>query len=1216
MKYRDLVQFDPIETVIQLRDADKAEGARRLVGNYVVSDEMARRLTEVIAAQLDFAHLDAKGIFVVGNYGTGKSHLMAMVSALAEDAELLPLLKHDGVRTAFGPVAGRYLVARFEIGAVKSSLRDIVVRELEKNLKQWGVGYTFPPVDRLTNHKDAIEAMLAAVEAKHPGKGVLLVVDELLDYLKSLGDGAVSAFNFLRELGEAAGNGRFRVIAGVQETLINSPSFGFLASLISKVAARFVEVWITRQDLAFVVESRLLGKSPEQRNLIREHLEQFMPLFPAMSAQKDDYIRLFPVHPRYIQLFEQIDIAEKREVLKTLSQEMTKLLEQEVPTADPGVIAYDSYWRLIKQTPTYLADPSVGEVSERSAIVSSRVDTSLPKAQYKAAANRIVDALSVYRLAVGGIRRPIGLTPSDLRDDLALMLPVPEKDPEFLTTTIESVLKDILIAVNGQFVSRNDSGQFYLDVDKSIDYEAQVNKKVATLEPVPERFDQYYFDVLTRVLDITSTTHVPGMRIWAYELEWPGHNVTRPGYLFFGSPNERSTAQPPRSFYLYFLAHFSPTPYEDARREDEVFLRLARPAPEAMDSLKRYAAATELSLVSSGEEKGQYVAIAERHRKTVARWISDNLVTAFDVTSAGETRGVRDAIAGGLKVFGTSTARDLTNALASSALAGAFNRRFAGYPSFPGLPGPVTEASRAQTATEGLKYIAGTIKTEQGSAVVNGLGLVQGGSIDPTQSPFATWIQGLLAAKPAGHVLNRSETVTLVDGVELAGEWRLEPEWLAVVLLALAYRGEIEISASGQHIDATNLAVAAGLGSEALGRFKTVQRPKALPLQDLRDLLALLRVNPNLLAADQDVAVQQLQVAVAAETKRVLEVMNRIPSAQLAGAPVWAGPEAEVLRTRLDAYREFLDRVAALNSAGRLKHYKAPDVGLGAMQAARDELGRANERIAAATGLQALASYLRDAKTTLGPDDPWLTSAETALGLAVAAIDAGAPAIAAALSEMTSAKATYIARYLELHNAARLDAHGDERKMDLALSTTMQRLNLLESVPMLAAGLAPLKHRLGALIMCRNVDALELDRVTVCQACQFRPAIDPTTDASAGLVAVESDLERVNQESSAFIASSLDDAIAADSLGLLAEDRAAAVRALARPTTAPTPSVIQDLNTVLSGMKKVAIDAGRVADALRAGGPATPDEFFTRFQQFLDAELAGKDRKSARLVIE
>nr|WP_323745476.1 DUF6079 family protein [Parvivirga hydrogeniphila] len=44
VKYRDLIQFEPIESVVQLRDADEAAADRQLVSTYVISDEMAERL--------------------------------------------------------------------------------------------------------------------------------------------------------------------------------------------------------------------------------------------------------------------------------------------------------------------------------------------------------------------------------------------------------------------------------------------------------------------------------------------------------------------------------------------------------------------------------------------------------------------------------------------------------------------------------------------------------------------------------------------------------------------------------------------------------------------------------------------------------------------------------------------------------------------------------------------------------------------------------------------------------------------------------------------------------------------------------------------------------------------------------------------------------------------------------------------------------------------
>jgi len=48
-------------------------------------------------------------------------------------------------------------------------------------------------------------------------------------------------------------------------------------------------------------------------------------------------------------------------------------------------------------------------------------------------------------------------------------------------------------------------------------------------------------------------TYVTGFQIWQYQIEWQARRVERIGYLFFGAPNDRPTAQPPRDFYLYFI---------------------------------------------------------------------------------------------------------------------------------------------------------------------------------------------------------------------------------------------------------------------------------------------------------------------------------------------------------------------------------------------------------------------------------------------------------------------------------------------------------------------------------------------------------------------------------------------------------------------------------------------------------------------------------------
>ena len=77
MKYSDLINFNPIETVISINEADDKQKAISLTKSYVMSDDMAQKLDAGIISQLKLDEVvDNKGVLLVGNYGTGKSHLM------------------------------------------------------------------------------------------------------------------------------------------------------------------------------------------------------------------------------------------------------------------------------------------------------------------------------------------------------------------------------------------------------------------------------------------------------------------------------------------------------------------------------------------------------------------------------------------------------------------------------------------------------------------------------------------------------------------------------------------------------------------------------------------------------------------------------------------------------------------------------------------------------------------------------------------------------------------------------------------------------------------------------------------------------------------------------------------------------------------------------------------------------------------------------------
>jgi hypothetical protein len=66
--------------------------------------------------------------------------------------------------------------------------------------------------------------------------------------------------------------------------------------------------------------------------------------------------------------------------------------------------------------------------------------------------------------------------------------------------------------------------------------------------------------------DPEAPPYVSGYRIWEHELEWRERKAGRSGYLFFGAPNERSTAQPQRDFYIYFIQPFEAPYFKDERK--------------------------------------------------------------------------------------------------------------------------------------------------------------------------------------------------------------------------------------------------------------------------------------------------------------------------------------------------------------------------------------------------------------------------------------------------------------------------------------------------------------------------------------------------------------------------------------------------------------------------------------------------------------------------
>lgn len=1232
MLYRDLVQFGPIETVIQLREADRKEEAQHLVRSYVISDRMADALTEVILPQLRFDQpADNKGILIVGNYGTGKSHLMSVISAVAEHADLADIFTHPRVaKAARNGIAGQFQVLRTEVGTTRMALRDILFGHLEGFLAARGVEYHFPSLVETSNSKDPLIAMMGRFGERFPDQGLLLVVDELLEYLLSRKEQEmILDLNFLRELGEVCRLTRFRFVGSVQESLFDSPRFQFVADTVRRVRDRFEQVRITRTDVAYVVTERLLRKTAEQRGWIHRYLERFTPLYPAMAERLEDFVRLFPIHPTYLEVFERITLAEKREVLRTLSRGIAGRLDIAVPEDYPGIISYDDYWGVLQQDPTLRSVPEIREVAEKSQVLEERIRAAYTRPAYRPLALRLIHGLSVLRLTTGDIYASLGATPQELRDGLCLFMPQPEPDPDFLQTTVEVALKEIIRTVSGQFISANaENGQYYLDLKKDIDYDALIAEKARGLSP--EQMDRYYFDALKRVMECTDSTYVSGYRIWSHEVPWPGHGVTRPGYLFFGAPNERSTAQPPRDFYLYFIQPYEPPPYQDEQRADEVFFHLTGRDEPFEQVLQAFAGAMEMALISSGEHKQTYLKKAGDAVSALQRWLRQRMPQGVTVTYQGASRRLVEWAREGAPMRADLSILELVNGVASTCLASHFEERYGEYPSFRGMREPITETSRPRMAQEAIRWLAGT-RTQAGAAVLDGLELMQDSQAKPRHSRYALHILDRIEALRLGEVLNRSALLsTEFPGLEREPRFKLEPEWLLVVLLAMVYSGDVVLQLPGDRVDAGSLSAVPRLPMETLTDFRFIERPRDLPLAAWVAVFELLELPPGLIREPDrhDVAIETLQRQVESEIGRVLRAQEALRQ----GLLLWQEPVLDPARQAgvskaLAEYKTFLESLRVFTSPGRLRNLRLSEVEVKEHGSRREQLRLLERLMEAVAALQPMTAYLREAEALLPTEDPLTDRIRNLRTTQLSSLRGGADWSDAGLRQglqrkLEALKGDYVEHYMALHGRVRLGQPDDERKRRLLADRRLKGLRLLSQINLLPdEQLGRLTDRLGRLVSCWRLVPSDLRQQAACPHCGYKPAVEGVAaNAGSELDWADDSLDSLGTAWTETLLAELGRPEVAGNIELLETGRKVLLRTFLERKQSPetiTETFVAAMNDALQGLERMTIPAENLLLALAGDGtPCSLEAFRQRFSQYLTTQAAGHEPGRLRISLD
>lgn len=353
---RDIIDVPVAQTVVRLGDASDEGKRAEVVREFVLTRQVERNL-RAIASSLKEGH--GRGHFLIGAYGSGKSHFLSYTSLVAsgetlpshacpiaetvrgrrllpvrcslvrvrsdirlEDAILSEAERQLRVLKVNDPISRR---SRF-LSHVESSIRPINVAHMDSYLAEKG----FPSWDALQSDQDrAVAAAWGYVKelegcptlpdmppdelisgalnaARGAGfDGVLIVIDELSEFLRSKPTRAALSEDarYLQFLGEFARSEPLWIIASLQEAIERSGDIA--RDVIAKIKDRYpVTLSLDEHHILELIDGRLVRKQEGARERIREVWRGFSECVPNFEIDFESFYRIYPVHPATIRYLE------------------------------------------------------------------------------------------------------------------------------------------------------------------------------------------------------------------------------------------------------------------------------------------------------------------------------------------------------------------------------------------------------------------------------------------------------------------------------------------------------------------------------------------------------------------------------------------------------------------------------------------------------------------------------------------------------------------------------------------------------------------------------------------------------------------------------------------------------------------------------------------------------------------------------------------------
>ncbi|MBT4285853.1 MAG: hypothetical protein HOD92_00835 [Deltaproteobacteria bacterium] len=1219
MKYKELLNFEPITEVIKFSRTSEADYQKLLVKTFVFSDTFKRILIPLMVRNLDFNYAgESFGLQVVGNYGTGKSHLMSMVSLLAEDVTLIDLVNDEKSKKDLKVIAGKFKVLRFELGNTES-LWEVITFQMESYLKGLGINISFdghgpkPYFDKLL-------IMMARFEEKFPDKGFLIVIDEMLAYLKgrSAADKLNQDLSVLQALGQACDKSKFKFIFGVQEMIYHSPEFQFAADMLQKVNDRYKDIIITKEDVAYIVKNRLLSKDEHQKQKIKSHLDPFLSLFTDMHGRTQDYVDLFPVHPTYFENFEKIRIGKsQREILKTLSNQFSEILEQEVLKDNPGLLTYDRYWEDVQKSQDLMAIPDVRKVKEITDTIHDKIDSYFTgvRAKKKPVAKRIVNACAI-RIMQHELQKQNGTNTEHLVDDLCLTDNL-ATDRDFLIDIIDSAAQQIITATSGQYFDKNsENSEYHLRIEGGINFDQKIKDYAAIM--ADSQKDEYFFKFLEINLPLDYNTYRTGFRIWEHSIDWKSHKTYREGYIFFGNPNEKSTTHPRQHFYMYFMPIFDSRKKNRNHEEDEIYFVFDNLSNEFKEFVTLYGAALALEVRADSSQKYIYRQKIDELNKKARAFFDQEYIQITRVDYQG-----KELPLSGYPLPGAgATKEQIFSTVASLVFEDWFENERPDYPKFTQLNSPVSKDNFDRLVKQALVKVANPEQANRdGEGILTGLGCWVPGTLDYSHSPYAKNLLKMLDTKGEGKVLNRDEIIEYndkSDSLWLTKDFQIEAELEFVVIATLAALGEIEITLqSGKAINSTNLQQLKDIQKQDFFSFTHIKPPKGLNLAALKTMFIGM-LGRDLSTQLKDPSTYTHLATTANDfAKRTVTLLSIIQGGYIfKGIEIVSADQASKYRQYFTAFSGFCDKLANYTTEAKLKNFSFSLEDLNRILPVKEKIRRLENQLAELNLLNEDISYLQQCRQYI-TNNPFKEEVSEAINqLAYVLSENDTIQLETYKKQLKQLKEHYANWYLDLYLKHRISDKDHTKKIALLDSDTKAICDILKDADFLSSG--QYMQWLNKINKLQLADTkVNINLILTAPYQDFNPADFESADVIS-IKQLKNDLEHLLVQWTDTLIDTLDDPMVKKKMNLLDEstqkllaDFKSEMVELAKDNARRIRNAIIDLH---KGLEKVELNLEGMK--LTFNKPLTPDSAIEAFRTYIDQIVMGKERDKIRIILK